>query len=93
MYSATSGNPPSHAVTLISGWKPSSQYDHFIFRSRTQSYKIIKSDCLQQCSGYLDMEGEAGAEAGREDGDENEDSLRCEGGPPVLQPESGVIRG
>ena len=39
---------------------------------------------------YLDMEGEAGAEAGRE---EKEDSLRCEGGPPVLQPESEVIRG
>ena len=39
---------------------------------------------------YLDMDGEAGAEAGRE---EKEDSLRCEGGPPVLQPESEVIRG
>ena len=36
------------------------------------------------------MEGEAGAEAGREEGEENEDSLRCVGGPPVLQ--SGVIR-
>ena len=36
------------------------------------------------------MEGEAGAEAGSE---EKEDSLRCEGGPPVLQPESEVIRG
>ena len=36
------------------------------------------------------MEGEAGAEAGSE---ENEDSLRCDGGPPVLQPESEVIRG
>ena len=41
-------------------------------------------------AAYLDMEGEAGAEAGSE---EKEDSLRCEGGPPVLQPESGVIRG
>ena len=40
--------------------------------------------------GYLDMEGEAGAEAGSE---ENDDSLRCDGGPPVLQPESEVIRG
>ena len=42
--------------------------------------------------GYLDIEGEAGAEAGREEGEENEESLRCEGGPPVLQPESWVIR-
>ena len=86
-----SGNPPSHAVTLISGWKPSSVYDYFILRSRTQSYKIINLDRFNiTVDTYLDMEGEAGAEAGREEGEENEDSLRCEGGPPVLQ--SGVIR-
>ena len=30
---SNSCNPPSHAVTLISGWKPLSVYDHFIFRS------------------------------------------------------------
>ena len=86
---SNSGKPPSHAVTLISGWKPSSLYDQFIFRSRTQSYKLSVR-IVSTVDIYLDMEGEAGAEAGREEGEENEDSLRCVGGPPVLQ--SGVIR-
>ena len=40
-------------------------------------YISIKSASdISVLSHYLDIEGEAGAEAGREEGEENEDNLR-----------------
>ena len=53
-------------------------------------YISIKSASdISVLSHYLDIEGEAGAEAGREEGEENEDNLRwVTGAPPDLQPES-----